>query len=327
MLVRKHHNAFFLSAVYQSKAVLSQLIWILLIVSTVFVHSNLPLWLKCDSEFSSQSIYAFQRFDENQESAPQGVRAITCDIWRSEHSNLNMDKASRYILWFSWIYNGEGSCEPPPKRCWTDEQGQPSSSFPLDSSSIPIADSPSPSTSEVATDPDGQSAPEEERSRSWDRRRISWSSTRQHCCPMLRLSRTRVQYGGFWYVRWRHSVRIFDAVMNLHTQILILKIQGMQQHYISLPMAILDSCKKPRITIPRTYHYWKARASSHLMDHIRNISRRPANRRRSVSVHFRVRMDIYNMLITRSQHAQIWMPIMRRTSGNFVDVAFPESLL
>ena len=52
--------------------------------------------------------------------------------------------------------------EPPLKRRRTDEQGQPSSSFPsastLDSSSIPIADSPSPSTSEVATDPDGQSA-------------------------------------------------------------------------------------------------------------------------------------------------------------------------
>ena len=48
--------------------------------------------------------------------------------------------------------------EPPPKRRRTDEQGQPSSSFPLDSSSIPIADSPSPLTSEVFTDPDGQSA-------------------------------------------------------------------------------------------------------------------------------------------------------------------------
>ena len=53
--------------------------------------------------------------------------------------------------------------EPPQKRRRTDGQAQPSfpseSASTSDPSSTPVADSPSPSTSELATDPDGKSAP------------------------------------------------------------------------------------------------------------------------------------------------------------------------
>jgi hypothetical protein len=53
--------------------------------------------------------------------------------------------------------------EPPQKRRRTDEQAQPSfpseSASTSDPSSTPVADSPSPSTSELATDPDGKLAP------------------------------------------------------------------------------------------------------------------------------------------------------------------------